>query len=55
MTKMLKLLYFGHLMRAYQFLEKDIMLGITAGVRKKRVTPYAVDGRHQKHNCTFSK
>ena len=27
--------YFGHVMRAHQSLEKDIMLGITAGARKK--------------------
>ena len=25
-TKMLKMRYFGHVMRAHQFLEKDIML-----------------------------
>ena len=35
MTKMLKMQYFGHAMRAHQSLEKDIMLGITAGARKK--------------------
>ena len=35
MTKMLKMQYFGHAMRAHQSLEKDIMLGITAGTRKK--------------------
>ena len=34
-TKMLKMRYFGHVMRAHQSLEKDIMLGITAGARKK--------------------
>jgi hypothetical protein len=34
-TKMLKMGYFGHLMRAHQSLEKDIMLEITAGARKK--------------------
>ena len=27
--------YFGHVMRANQSLEKDILLGITAGARKK--------------------
>ena len=32
---MLKMRYFGHVMRAHQSLEKDIMLGITAGTRKK--------------------
>ena len=35
MTKMLKMRYFGHVMRTHQFLEKDIMLGITGGARKK--------------------
>ena len=35
MTKMLKMQYFGYLMRAHQSLDKDIMLGITAGARKK--------------------
>ena len=35
MTKMLKMRYFGHVMRAHQSLEKDIMLGITVGARKK--------------------
>jgi hypothetical protein len=34
-TKMLKILYFGHVMISHQSLEKDIMLGITAGARKK--------------------
>ena len=34
-TKMLKMPYFEHVMRAHQSLEKDIMLGITAGSRKK--------------------
>ena len=32
---MLKMRYFGHVMRAHQSLEKGIMLGITAGARKK--------------------
>ena len=32
---MLKVPYFGHVMRAHQSLEKDIMLGITGGARKK--------------------
>ena len=32
---MLKMRYFGHVMRAHQSLEKYIMLGITAGERKK--------------------
>ena len=32
---MLKMRYFGHVMRAHQSLKKDIMLGITAGARKK--------------------
>ena len=27
--------YFGHVMRVHQSLEKDIMLGITGGARKK--------------------
>ena len=27
--------YFGHVMRAYRSLEKDIILGITAEARKK--------------------
>ena len=27
--------YFGHVMRAHQSLEKNIMLRVTAGVRKK--------------------
>jgi len=27
--------YFGHVMRAHQSLEKDIMLGITGGARRK--------------------
>ena len=30
--------------------EKDIMLGIAAGARKKREVPYAVDGSHQNYN-----
>ena len=34
-TKMRKMRYFGHVMRAHQSLEKDIMLGIIAGARKK--------------------
>ena len=34
-TKMLKIRYFEHVMRAHQSLEKDIMLGITGGARKK--------------------
>ena len=34
LTKMLRMRYFGHMMRAHQSLEKYIMLGITAGVRK---------------------
>ena len=34
-TKMLKIRYFGHVMRAHQYLEKYIMLGITGGARKK--------------------
>ena len=34
-TKMLKMRYFGHMMRAHQSLEIDIMLGITGGARKK--------------------
>jgi hypothetical protein len=34
-TKMLNMRHFGHVMRAHQSLEKDIMLGITAGARKK--------------------
>ena len=34
-TKTLKMRYFGHVMRPHQSLEKDIMLGITAGARKK--------------------
>ena len=33
--KMLKIRYFGHVMRTHQSLEKDIMLGITAGARIK--------------------
>ena len=37
MTKMLKMRYFGHVMRTHQFLEKDIMLGITGGARKPRM------------------
>ena len=35
MTRMLKMRYFGHVMKAHQSLGKDIMLGITAGIRKK--------------------
>ena len=35
MIKMLKMRYFGHVRRAHQSLEKDIMLGITGGARKK--------------------
>ena len=35
MTKMLKMRYFGHVIRAHQSSEKDITLGITAGARKK--------------------
>jgi hypothetical protein len=34
-TKMLKMQYFGYVMRAHQSLEKDIMLGRTAGTRNK--------------------
>ena len=34
-TKMLKMRYFGHMMRAHQSLEKNIMLGITGGARKE--------------------
>ena len=34
-TNILKMRYFGHVMRAHQSLEKDIMLGIIAGARKK--------------------
>ena len=34
-TKMLKVRYFEHVMRPHQSLEKDIMLGITGGARKK--------------------
>jgi hypothetical protein len=34
-TKMLKMRYFEQVMRAHQSLEKDIMLGITGGARKK--------------------
>jgi hypothetical protein len=33
LTKMLK--YFGHVMRTHDSLEKDIMLVITVGTRKK--------------------
>ena len=32
---MLKMRYFGHVMRVHQSLEKDVMLGITGGARKK--------------------
>ena len=32
---MLKMRYSRHVLRAHQSLEKDIMLGITAGARKK--------------------
>ena len=32
---MLKIRYFGHVMRVHQHLEKYIMLGISAGTRKK--------------------
>ena len=32
---MLKMLYFQQVMRTRQFLKNDIMLGITAGARKK--------------------
>ena len=53
MTKMLKI-YFGHVMRTHQSLYKGIMLGITAGKEKSEAL-YAVDGRHQKCNWTFSK
>ena len=34
-TKILKMRYFGHVMRAHQSLEKDIMLAMTGGARKK--------------------
>ena len=34
-TKMLKVRYFGQIMREHQSLEKDIMLGIAEGARKK--------------------
>ena len=34
-NKMLKMRYFGHVMRAHQSLEKYIMLGITGGAREK--------------------
>ena len=34
-TKILKMRYFGQVMKAHQSLEKYIMLGITAGERKK--------------------
>ena len=51
-TKILKMRYFGHVMRAHQSLEKYIMLGITAG---ERGPPYAVYRRHQKCNWTLSK
>ena len=43
-VKMLKIRYFGHVMRAHQCLEKVIMLGITAGARKKREAVYAMAG-----------
>jgi hypothetical protein len=35
LTKMLKMLYFVHVMKAHQYLEKYIMLGIITGARKK--------------------
>jgi hypothetical protein len=34
-TKILKMPYFEHVMKAHQSLDKDIMLGITGGARKK--------------------
>ena len=34
-TKMLKMRYFGHVMRVHQSLKKYIMLGITGGAWKK--------------------
>ena len=37
MTKMLRVRYFGHVMRTHQSLEKDIMLGINAGTRRNFV------------------
>ena len=47
---MLKMTYFEHVMRAHQYLEKDIMLGITAGVRMddiKSVTGLSVNDLNQ--------
>ena len=35
LTKMLQIRYFGHVTRANQSLDNAIMLGITAGTRKK--------------------
>ena len=34
-NKKLKMRYFGHVIRTHQSREKDIMLGITGGARKK--------------------
>ena len=50
-----KMQYFGHVMRAHQSLEKNIMLRITAGTRERMEASYAVDGRYQKCNWTLSK
>ena len=35
MINLLKMRYFGHVMREHQSLEKDTMLGITTGARRK--------------------
>ena len=35
MKKMVKMRYFGHVIRACQYLEKYMILGIAAGARKK--------------------
>ena len=50
MTKMQKMRYFGHVMRAHQSSEKDIMLGITAGARMddiKSITGLSVNDLKQ--------
>ena len=53
-TEILKMMYLGHVMRAHQSLEKDIMLGITAGARKKgKLHMRWMDGI-KRVNCTHS-
>ena len=55
MTKMKKMLYLRHVVRAHLCLEKYIMLGITGGAKKKGEALYAVNGRDQNCSWTLSK